>query len=93
MDATGDLTHSVLHKLLRMHQLGFIFVLVIPRAENIVVTHAPGVNLVGVLGEGVAIVTSCFHLSDRLAVKRCNWVGDCKVVDSSEVRLLILALF
>ena len=46
LDTNGDLSYTVLHKLLRMNQTWLKLVFLVASSQNIVAAHAPSVDLI-----------------------------------------------
>ena len=92
LDTGTNPFHPILHELLRMDDLGLVFVFVVARSKHVVLSHAPGVHLVALASDRVIVVSSRRHLLNALSIERFDRVGDGEVVDADKVGLLRLLL-
>ena len=62
--ASADLADRALEEHLGVHFDGLEFVFFFPIAEHVIVSHAPGIKLIGVLVKSIAVVASRKNTAD-----------------------------
>ena len=94
LNSSTDLAYLILQELLGMHKLWLVFIVFISRAENIIGTHAPGIDLITRFTECIVVMAHGSHFRYSLTIERLNGVGYRKVVDVDKVWFFVfLTLF
>lgn len=68
LDTDANLKHTILHELLRIHELRFKLIVFVTRAQYVVAAHTPSVSFIALTTESIIIVTIATNLRDTFAI-------------------------